>query len=57
MPDVGTSHHAPEDRAHPRVGEHLLCEDNEGVMHIMLWYGSGNAVQVSCGDAQKGPQP
>jgi len=25
----------------------MLREDREGVMHIVLWYGSGYAVQVS----------
>ena len=47
MRDVGAAHHAAEDRAQPRVGKHLLCEDDEGVMHIVLWYGSGDAIQVS----------
>ena len=45
--DVGTTHHAAEDRAQPRVDKHLLCEDDESVMDIVLWYGSGDAVQVS----------
>ena len=53
MRDIGPAHHAAEDRAQPRVVEHLLCEDNEGVMHIVLWYGSGDAVQVSRSHAQK----
>ena len=52
MRDVGAAHHAAEDRAYPRVGEHLLCEDDEGVMHIVLWYGSSDAVQVSRSQAE-----
>src|SRR6202162_3590923 len=47
MRDIGPAHHAAEDRAQPRVVEHLLGEDDEGVMHIVLWYGSGDAVEVS----------
>ena len=47
MRDTGAAHHAAEDRAQPWVGEHLLGEDDEGVMHIVLGYGSGDAVQVS----------
>jgi hypothetical protein len=47
MRHVGAAHHAAEDRAQPRVGEHLLGEGDEGVMHIVLGYGRGNAVQVS----------
>ena len=47
MRDVGAAHHAAEDRAQPRVGEHLLGEDNEGVMHIVRRYGSGDAIQMS----------
>jgi hypothetical protein len=45
--DVGAAYHAAENRAQPRVGEHLLGEDGESVMHIMFGYGSGDAVQVS----------
>ena len=52
MRDVGAAHHAAEDRAQSRVGKHLLCKDDEGVMHIVLWYGSGNAVQVSRGQPE-----
>jgi hypothetical protein len=52
MRDAGAAHHAAEDRAKPRVGKHLLCEDPEGVMHIVLWYGSGDAVQVSRSQVQ-----
>jgi hypothetical protein len=37
----------------PRVTEHLLGEDDEGVMHIVLGYGSGDTVQVSRSQAQK----
>jgi hypothetical protein len=47
MRDIGAARHAPEDRANPRVGKHLLGEDDEDVMYIVLWYGSGYAVQVS----------
>ena len=47
MRNVGAPHHAVKDRAQPRVGKHLLCEDDEGVMHIVLGYGSGDTVQVS----------
>jgi hypothetical protein len=47
MSDIGTARHAAEYRAETRVGEHLLGEDNEYVMYIVLWYGSGDAVQVS----------
>ena len=46
MRDVGAAHHAAEDRAQARVGEHLLGEDGEGVMHIVFWYGCSNAIQV-----------
>jgi hypothetical protein len=47
MRNVGAPHHAVEDRAQPRVGKHLLREDDEGVVHIVLGYGGGDAVQVS----------
>ena len=47
MRDVGAPHHAAEDGAQPRVGKHVLREDDEGVMHIVLGYGSSDAVQVS----------
>jgi hypothetical protein len=50
--DICTIRHATKNRAEPRVSEHFLCEDDEGVMHIMLWYGSGDAVQVSRSHAQ-----
>lgn len=53
MRDIGSAHHAAEDRAQPWVVEHLLGEDDEGVMHIVLWYSSGDAVQVSRSHAQK----
>ena len=52
MRDVGAARHAAEDRAKPRGGEHHLCKDNKSVMHIVLGYGSGNAVQVSSGHSQ-----
>jgi hypothetical protein len=35
------------------IGKHIFCVNDEGVMHIMLGYGSGNAVQVSSGHAQE----
>jgi hypothetical protein len=57
MCDVGTAHHAAEDRAQPRVGKHFLREDNEGVMHIVLGYGNRDAVQVSrsqCAESSAG---
>jgi len=47
MRDVGAARHAAEDREQPPVGKHLFYEDDEGVTHIVLWYGSGDAVQVS----------
>ena len=47
MRDVGAAHHAAEDRAQPRVGEHLFGEDGEGVMHIVFRYGCSYAIQVS----------
>jgi hypothetical protein len=53
MRDIGAAHHAAEDCAQSRVGKHLLGEDDEGVMHIVLWYGSGDAIQVSRSHAQK----
>jgi len=52
MRDAGAAQHAAEDSAKPRVRKHLLCEDHEGVMHIVLWYGSGDAVQVSRSQVQ-----
>jgi hypothetical protein len=53
MGDIGPAHHAAEDRAQPRVVQHLLGEDNERAMHIVLGYGSGDAVQVSRSHAQR----
>jgi hypothetical protein len=53
MRDVGAARHAAEDRTQPWVGKHLLCEYNESVMHIVLWYGSSDAVQVSRSHAQE----
>lgn len=47
MRDVGAVYHAAEDHVQPRVGQHLFCEDDKGVMHIVFGYGSGDAVQVS----------
>jgi hypothetical protein len=47
MRDVGATHHPAEDRAQSLVGEHLLREVGEGIMHIEIGYGSGDAVQVS----------
>ena len=52
MRDVGAAYHAAEDRAQPRVGKHLFCADDEGVMHIVLGYGGGDTVQVSRGHSQ-----
>jgi hypothetical protein len=52
MPNVGAARHAPKDRTQARVGKHLLCEYDEGVMHIVLGYGSRDAVQVSRGHVQ-----
>ena len=52
MCDVGAAYHAAEDRAQPRVGEHLLGEDGEGVMHIVFWYGCSNAIQVGRSQAE-----
>ena len=57
MRDFGPAHHASEDRAQPWVVEHLLGEDDEGVMHIVLWHGGSDAVQVSCSQCAAGPQP
>jgi len=57
MRDVGEADHAVEDRTQTRVGKHLLCEDDEGIVHIVLWYGSGDSVQVSRSHVQIGPQP
>jgi len=50
--DIGAVRHAAENRAESRVSKHFLCEDDEGVMHIVLWYGSGDAVQISRSHAQ-----
>ena len=44
MRDVGAAHHTAEDGAQARVDKHLLCEEDEGVMHIVLGHGSGDAV-------------
>ena len=52
MRDVGAAHHSAEDRAQSRVGEHLLGEDDEGVMHIMPWDCGSDAVQVSRSQAE-----
>jgi hypothetical protein len=52
MSDLGATHHSAENRVKPGIGKHLLCEDDEGVMHIVLWYGSGDAVQESRSYAQ-----
>ena len=47
MRDGGAAHHTAEDGAQARVGEHLLGEDCEGIVDVVFWYGSGDAVQVS----------
>ncbi len=52
MRDVGAARHAAEDRTQSRVSKHLLCKYDEGVMHIMLWDGSRDAVQVSRSQAE-----
>lgn len=52
MSDVGAADHASKDRAQPWVGKHLLCEDHEGVMDIMFWDGSSDAVQVNRSQAE-----
>ena len=52
MLNGGAAHHAAEDCAQLRAGKHHLCENDESVMHIVLWYGSGDAVKVSRGFSQ-----
>jgi hypothetical protein len=46
MLNIGTIRHTAEDRLQAGIKKHFLCEDDKGVMHIVLWYGSSNAVQV-----------
>jgi hypothetical protein len=53
MRDFGAAHHTTKDLAQPRIDKHLLCENGEGVMYIVLWCGSRDAVQVSRSHAQK----
>jgi hypothetical protein len=53
MRDVGAAPHVAEDRPQPRVGKYLLCEDGEGVMHIVLWHDGSDLVQVSRSHVQK----
>ncbi len=53
MRDAGAFRHAMKDRADPRVNKYSFCEKNKGVMHIMLWYGSCYAVQISRSHAQR----
>ena len=53
MRDFRAAHHAAEDRAQPWVGQHILREGGEGVMHIMLWYSGRDAVQVSRSHTQE----
>ena len=53
MRDFPTARHTTKNRADPWVNQHLLCEDNKRVMDIMLWYGSGNAVQVCRSHAER----
>ena len=52
MRDIGAARHAAEDRLQPGGVKHLLCEDDEGVMHIVLWYGNGDTVQVRRGQVK-----
>ena len=52
MRDVGAARHAPEDRTQARIGKYQLGEADEGLVHIMLWYGGGDSVQVSRNHAQ-----
>lgn len=47
MRDVCAGYHAAKDRTQPRVGKHFLRKDDKRIMHIMLWYSSGDTVQVS----------
>jgi hypothetical protein len=54
---MGVSHPPPQAqtsrrRLLPRVCEHLLGEDDGSVMHIVLGYGSSEAVQASRSHAQ-----
>jgi len=44
MGDIGATRHAAEDRLQPRVCKHFLCEEDEGFMHIVVRYGSRDAV-------------
>lgn len=46
MRDIGATRHTAEDGPQPRTAQHLLCEDDEGFMHIVVWYGSSDSVQV-----------
>ena len=40
MFDLGPARHAAaKDGSQARVGKHVLSEDNEGVMHVVLWNG------------------
>lgn len=47
MRDIGAVRHAAKDRTQPWVSEHVLGKVDEYVMHIVFWYRSGDAVQVS----------
>jgi hypothetical protein len=46
MGDIGATRHTAENRLQPWVCKHFLCEDDEGFMHIVVWYGRSDAVQV-----------
>ena len=52
MRDIGAAHHAAEDHAQSWVDKHLLCENDEVVMDIVVWYSSSDAVQVSRSHSQ-----
>jgi hypothetical protein len=36
MDDIGAIRYAAKDRSQARIEEHLLCEDNNGVMHTVF---------------------
>ena len=46
MRDIGATRHTAKHQLHTRIGEHSICEGDEGFMHIVFWYGSSDAVQV-----------
>lgn len=53
MRDVSPTDHAAKNCTKARIGKHLLCENDKGVVHILLRYGSGDAIQVSRGMQSK----